>query len=176
MRVTAAIGMIGAGLLLAGCGSGTVSEDADVEGTAAGEPVFSPCDDIPDVLVETLGVDPATEERDILGVKQPGWNVCGWRGSEYSLMIFATTRTLDDVRANDRNEDIVPVELDGRESFSYRETADTNRESCDVAMEAAGGAVLVSAGFHVLTPPSHPEEPCQIAEDAARSVSQYVPR
>ncbi|MBM4607287.1 hypothetical protein GS575_33155 [Rhodococcus hoagii] len=43
MRVTAVIGLIGAGLLLAGCGSGTVSGDADAEGTAAGEPVFSPC-------------------------------------------------------------------------------------------------------------------------------------
>ncbi|NKV80807.1 DUF3558 domain-containing protein [Rhodococcus hoagii] len=112
MRVTAVIGLIGAGLLLAGCGSGTVSGDADAEGTAAGEPVFSPCDDIPGEVVGALGVDPATEERDILGVKQPGWNVCGWRGSEYSVSIFATTRTLDEVRTNDRNEDVLPVELD----------------------------------------------------------------
>ncbi|BCN68221.1 hypothetical protein RE943_16940 [Prescottella equi] len=176
MRVTAVIGLIGAGLLLAGCGSGSVSGDADAEGMAAGEPVFSPCDDIPGEVVGALGVDPATEERDILGVKQPGWNVCGWRGSEYSVSIFATTRTLDEVRKNDRNEDVLPVELDGRESFSYRETTDTNRESCDVAMDTAGGAVLVSVGFHVLTPPSNPEEPCKVAEEAARAVSSYVPR
>lgn len=176
MRVTAVIGLIGAGLLLAGCGSGTVSGDADAEGTAAGEPVFSPCDDIPDEVVGSLGVDPTSEERDILGVKQPGWNVCGWRGSEFSLSVFATTRTLDEVRTNDRNEDVVPLELDGRESFSYREATDTNRELCDVAMDAAGGAVLVSVGFHVLTPPSNPGEPCELAEGAARAVSQYVPK
>ncbi len=54
MRVTAVIGLIGAGLLLAGCGSGTVSGDADAEGTAAGEPVFSPCDDIPGEVVGAL--------------------------------------------------------------------------------------------------------------------------
>ncbi|GAB2661027.1 hypothetical protein GCM10027068_46360 [Prescottella soli] len=175
MRVAAVIGLVGAGLLLAGCGSG------GVEGTAAPsegskEPVFSPCDDIPDEVVHALGVDLATEERDIVGVKQPGWKVCGWRGSEYSLSVFATTRTLDEVRANDRNEDFAPLELDGRSAFTYREVTNVARDSCDVAMGSADGAVLVSIGFHVLTPPSGPNEPCELAVDAARAVSQYAPR
>ncbi|RVW08243.1 DUF3558 domain-containing protein [Prescottella agglutinans] len=176
MRVAAVVGLVGAGLLLAGCGSGDVAGNAaPVDGTAK-ESVFNPCDDIPDEVVNALAVDLATEERDIIGVKQPGWNVCGWRGSEYSLSVFATTRTLDEVRTNDRNEDFAPVDLDGRSAFTYREVTNVARDSCDVAMGSADGAVLVSIGFHVLTPPSGPNEPCEIAVEAARSISQYVPR
>lgn len=172
MRMTAAVGLIGAGLVLAGCGSDGDTGDAN----SARDPVFSPCDDIPDDVLRSVGVDPSTESRDIMGVAQPGWKICGWRGSNYSLAVFATTRTLDDVRVNDRNEDFISVEVDGRSAFSYRETADSNRESCDVALDSSGGAVLVSVGFHVLTPPSYAGEPCEIAIQAARAVSQYVPK
>ncbi|MBM4588407.1 DUF3558 domain-containing protein [Prescottella equi] len=143
MRVTAVIGLIGAGLVLAGCGSGTVSGDADAEGTAAGEPVFSPCDDIPVDLLEVAGVDPATAERDIDGVKQPGWNRCRWAAEDYSLTVFATTRTMSAIRANERNTDFVDYQVAGRDALAYRETSDLNRERCDVAMASDGGASIV---------------------------------
>ena len=175
MRVAAAIGLVGAGLLVAGCGAVSVSGNADAEGTASGEPVFSPCDDIPDDVLQSVGVDPTTESRDIMGVEQPGWKICGWRAPDYSLMVFATTHDLDAVRSNDRNEDFLPIELDGRPAFSYREVADTNRESCDVAFASSGGAVLVSVGFHVLTPPINASQPCEVAVHSARAIGEYVP-
>src|SRR6476619_4623520 len=76
LRGLAGVGLVCGALVLAGCGSETVAGEAEAVGTAAGEPVFSPCDDIPDDALRAFGVDPTTESRDILGVKQPGWNVC----------------------------------------------------------------------------------------------------
>ncbi|WP_064058188.1 DUF3558 domain-containing protein [Prescottella equi] len=173
MRVTAVIGLIGAGLLLAGCGSGSVSGDAEPAGVAGGEPVFSPCDDIPDDAIRALGFDPATEDRDIMGVKQPGWNICGWMGPGPGLSVFATTYTLDDVRGNEKNTDFQPVELSGRSAFSYRETSDVNRRSCDVAIGSSDGAALISVSYLGIDPVT--EDPCLIAVRATRSLVDYLP-
>ncbi|MFE3289428.1 DUF3558 domain-containing protein [Rhodococcus sp. NPDC059234] len=168
------IGVVGAGLLLAGCGSGETDGKADAAG-AAGEPVFSPCDDIPDDAVTAIGVDPATQSRDILGVKQPGWNICGWSGQRYSVSVFATNYKLQDVRSNSKNEEFADVVLGGRVGVQYRDVADSSRENCDVAVESGGGAVLVSVGFHVLTKPRDAQEPCDVAVQTARTLLPVIP-
>ena len=173
MRVAAAIGLVGAGLLLAGCASGSVSGDADAEGTAAGEPVFSPCDDIPDDVLRSVGVDPATESRDIMGVEQPGWKICKWRGDGPFLSVFATTYTLDDVRANPRNIEIQPVDIVGREAFKYREKTDSDRKSCDVAIGSTGGAVLVSVSD--LGGGERVGDPCELAVGTAGVLASRIP-
>ncbi|PTR22936.1 uncharacterized protein DUF3558 [Rhodococcus sp. OK519] len=173
MRVTAVIGLIGAGLLLAGCGSGAVSGDAEAEGTVAGEPVFSPCDDIPDDEIAKLGFDPMTEDRDIMGVKQPGWNICGWMGAGPALSVFATTYTLDDVRKNEKNAEFIPVELNGRTAFSYREKSDEQRRSCDVAISTREGAALISVSYLGIDPVT--EDPCSISVRATRALAAYLP-
>ncbi|ORL74646.1 DUF3558 domain-containing protein [Prescottella equi] len=175
MRVTALIGLIGAGLLLAGCGSGSVSGEAEPAGAAGGEPVFSPCDDIPDDVIQGLGVDPASEEREIMDVKQPGWNICGWRGQDFHLSVFATTHTLDQARANDQYEEFSQIQLNDRRGMTYREKADVDRERCDVAVESGGGVVLVSAGFFGSTKPMNSYEACDVAVQAARALTPYIP-
>lgn len=173
MRVAAVIGLVGAGLLLAGCGSGAVQGKAAPAGVAAGEPVFSPCDDIPDDAIRGLGFDPATERRDIMGVKQPGWNICGWMGPGPALSMFATTYTLDDVRANDNNTEFTLLELDGRDAFTYREHSDKDRGSCDVAFGTAEGAVLLSASYLGVDPVV--EDPCTVVTRAARALVDRLP-
>lgn len=172
MRVTAVIGLIGAGLLLAGCGSGSASGDADVEGTAAGEPVFSPCDDIPVDLLQVAGVDPATAERDIDGVKQPGWNRCRWTADGFSLTVFATTRSISEIRANDRNTDFIDYKVAGRNALAYRETSDLKRERCDVAMASDGGASIVRINVYRADAQS---VPCEQALRLATVLSPSIP-
>lgn len=176
MRVTAAIGLIGAGLLLAGCGSGTVSGDADAEGVAAGEPIFSPCDDIPDSALAEVGVDLGTESRDIMGVKQPGWKICMWQGESPApaLSVFATNHTLDDVRANPRNVEFAEIQVGDRQAISYRETTDKDRRNCDVALSSGGGAVLISVAYLGLD--AVLEEPCAVAEHRAQRLAEYIPQ
>ncbi|MFC9790193.1 DUF3558 domain-containing protein [Rhodococcus sp. NPDC127528] len=168
------IGVVGAGLLLAGCGSGATDGKADAVGAAAGEPVFSPCDDIPDEALRAVEVDPATESRDIAGVKQPGWNICKWQGEGSALSVFATTHSLDDVRVNPKNTDFVPISIIGRQSFSYHELADQARRNCDVAIASKGGAVLVAVAYLGTDPVA--EDPCVVAEHRARVLVTYMPQ
>ncbi|TQF65772.1 DUF3558 domain-containing protein [Rhodococcus spelaei] len=174
MRVQVMVGVVGAALLLAGCGSGAVDGKADAVGAAAGEPVFSPCDDIPDDALQAVGVDPATASRDIQGVKQPGWNICGWRGQGYTLSVFATTRTFEEVRLNPRNTNFEAVQVGSREAVSYQEVGDHRAELCDIALRTETGAVLVRAILN--TADSTSEDRCAIALRSARGLEPYVPR
>ncbi|RVW08241.1 DUF3558 domain-containing protein [Prescottella agglutinans] len=173
MRVGAVIGLIGAGLLLAGCGSGDVTGEASPEGVAAGEPVFSPCDAIPDEALIELGLDPATESPDIMGVAQPGWKICKWQGSGPALGVAATTHTMDDVQENKRNIDFNPVEIAGRQGFTYRETTDRDRRNCDVALASGNGAVIISVAY--LGVDQVLEEPCSVVVRRAAHIAQYIP-
>ncbi|WP_137725569.1 DUF3558 domain-containing protein [Prescottella subtropica] len=173
MRGTAAAALIGAGLLLAGCGTGSITGKADAEGAAAGEPAFSPCDDIPDSALIELGLDPATERRDIMGVKQPGWKICKWRGDGPFVSVLATTHTLDEVRANQKNIEFQDVSIDGRDAFQYRETTDVDRTSCDVAVGSDGGAVLVSISDLGGAAPI--EDPCGLAVQATTTLAPFIP-
>ncbi|MFD4292885.1 DUF3558 domain-containing protein [Rhodococcus sp. NPDC058505] len=168
-----ASGTVIAAALLAGCGPGPVSGDAEAAGVAAGEPVFSPCDDIPDEVLRGIGVDPATESRDILGVKQPGWNICKWMGGGPALSVFATTYTLDDIRAKDGNGEFADIEIGGRPAFTYRVDSDLDRRDCDVAVESAEGAVLVSVANVGVDPVA--EDPCATAVRRATGLMAYIP-
>ncbi|MFE3289430.1 DUF3558 domain-containing protein [Rhodococcus sp. NPDC059234] len=168
------VGAVGAALLLAGCGLGSVDGEADAAGVSAGEPTFSPCDDIPDEALRATGVDPATESRDIVGVKQPGWNICRWDGTGYTMEVFATVHTFEEVRSNPRNTNFQPQQVGNRDAVSYQEVSDHRRESCDVAVRSGGGAVLVRANLHTADP--SPEDRCAIALRTARQLESYVPR
>ncbi|MFD4181400.1 DUF3558 domain-containing protein [Rhodococcus sp. NPDC058514] len=170
-----AVGAVCGALILAGCGSETVEGTAGAEGSSSGsgEPVFSPCDDIPDDALRGVGVDVVTESRDILGVKQPGWNVCMWQGPAYSLSVFATVYTLDDVRSNKNNHEFTAVNLNGREATSYRGVADTGRRNCDVAVGSNEGAVLISISYLGNDPIV--EEPCAVAIRSAVQLESYIP-
>ncbi|MGW6375022.1 DUF3558 domain-containing protein [Rhodococcus sp. NPDC055112] len=159
--------------MLVGCGSESVAGEAEAVGTGAGEPVFSPCDDIPDEALRAVGVDPATESPDVMGVKQPGWNICKWHEGNKFLSVFATNYTLDDVRANKKNEEFVPVDLGGRSGFTYREASDDERRSCDVAVESSGGSILVSVAYLGTEPLT--EEPCFVASSATRQLEAHFP-
>ncbi|WP_433611679.1 DUF3558 domain-containing protein [Prescottella agglutinans] len=173
MRVVAVIGLVGAGLLLAGCGSGDVEGNAAPADGAATGPAFSPCDDVPDEAVRELGMDPATESRDIYDVQQPGWKICEWHGPGPYLTVFSTTYTLDDVRANSRYTDFEDVEVGGRSGISYRTASDGDGRSCEVAVPSGDGAVLVSVAYLGVDPVV--EDPCAISGRAMQNLIRYIP-
>lgn len=173
MRGSAAVGLIAAGLLLAGCGAGSVTGNPDAEGTAAGEPVFSPCDDISDGMLARLQLDPTTESRDILGAAQPGWKLCRWDGRGYILTVFSTTRSMEEVRLNSRNTDFRDQHVGGREAFSYHETTDTQQESCDIAMKSRDGAAIVRVTLSAVDPAT--ADRCELALDAAVAMQASIP-
>ncbi|SDE23212.1 DUF3558 domain-containing protein [Rhodococcus tukisamuensis] len=170
-----AAGACGAAVMV-GCGSETVAREAVVAKPTSGltEPVISPCDDIPDEVLRGVGLDPATESRDIRGVKQPGWSVCRWDGIGYIQSVFATTHTLDDFLANKRNTDFQRQEVGDREAYSYREVVDDKRESCDVVLRTADGSTQIRASLNSGTPAA--ANPCDLALNAARAFDSVIPR
>ncbi|AQA21037.1 hypothetical protein BTZ20_4102 [Rhodococcus sp. MTM3W5.2] len=173
LRGLAGFGLVCGALVLVGCGSETVAGEAEAVGAGAGEPVFSPCDDIPDEALRGVELDPATESQDIAGVKQPGWNICMWRGPEHALSIFATTYTMDDVRSNKKFEEFHPVDLGDRSGTSFRQVADKDRRDCDVALDSNGGAVMISISY--LGGMAVVEEPCAVAARTARQLLPHIP-
>ncbi|WP_433611675.1 DUF3558 domain-containing protein [Prescottella agglutinans] len=172
MRVGAVIGLVGAGLLLAGCGSGNVDGEAAPEGVAAGEPVFSPCDDIPPEVLREVGVDPASPDRDFGGVEYPGWNRCRWPGTGNSVSVLVTTLSLEEIRSSDNTVDLADHEIDGRAVLVYQDPGDVRRERCNVAMGTGKGASIVRVSvYHVGEGPL----PCTLAMQTATALSPAIP-
>lgn len=182
MRVWGVVGALCAavigGAVVAGCGTQPVEGQAGAEGAsarepAAGEPAFSPCDDIPDDTLRAAGVDPATESRDILGVEYPGFNVCSWDGPGYFVGIFATKNSMEEIRSNVRNEAFDEVTVGQRSAVTYREVSDLDRRRCDVAVDSADGVVLVNIMFPGVEAVT--EEPCLLAVRTASALDEHLP-
>lgn len=173
MRLATVVGLISAGLLLAGCGSGEVTGEAAPESVASGEPVFSPCDDIPAEVLRGVGVDPASPDRDFGGVEYPGWNRCRWPGTAYSVSVLVTTLSLDEIRASDNTVDLADDEIGGRAVLVYQDPGDVRRERCNVAMGTGEGASIVRVSvYHVDEGPA----PCALAMQTATALSPAIPR
>ncbi|MFD1811760.1 DUF3558 domain-containing protein [Rhodococcus gannanensis] len=158
--------------LVAGCGTGTVDGEALTD-SGNGEPTFSPCDDIPDEAVAGLGMDPASESRDILGVKTPGWNGCVWTtdGNSYFLRVEATVHPMSEVRGSSLFEEFEDIDVGGRPGVQFRRAADKRRTDCYVAVESDGGVVLTSVKEGRIVP----EDPCATARDATLGLSSWIP-
>ncbi|MCA1008731.1 DUF3558 domain-containing protein [Rhodococcus hoagii] len=160
---------------LAGCGSTSVEGQAETPKADAGEPAFDPCS-IPDEVLHTIGLDPASEERDIQDVKQPGWSLCSWNDPDLSFFvtIFATGRPIDSILTNERFTDATPIELNGREAFTVRETSDKRNEHCDVVVAAGPDALMLRTDQTKGLPPS--ESPCPQAIRSAQFLEPTLPR
>ncbi len=160
-------------LALAGCGSTSVEGQAETTKPQAGEPTFDPCS-IPDDALRAAGVDPASESRDILGVKQPGWNLCDWGGDGTAITVFVTARGLDEVRTSDRFTNFTPIELGGREAFTFREVTDTRNEYCDVVFTSGTDTVMIKSGYFAGKTPA--EGPCPRAVQNAQLLAPSIPQ
>ena len=123
-----------------------------------------------------IGLDPASESRDIQGVKQPGWSLCRWndRDVSYFVTIFATGTAIDSILTNERFTDVTPIEINGREAFTVRETSDKRNEHCDVVDTAGPDALMLRTDQSKGLPPS--ESPCPQAIKSAQGLEPVLPR
>lgn len=170
MRI--AVGVMCSALVLAGCAAETAGEAAP-QGTVTGEPVFSPCDDIPDEAIVAIGMDPATEERDIMDVHQPGWNICMWKGSTDFLTVFATIYTLEDIRSNDKYVGFTDHHIEGRAVTVFRDRNEAAGTTCDVAMASGSGAVMISIAERVGADST--SDPCVRLIDKSEQLLPHLP-
>lgn len=160
--------------LVGGC---TPSTDGDPKPTTttkvAQADLWDPCTIPADALART-GVDPATAERDVAGVKQEGWKICAWRGRGYFLSIYSTNYSLDDVRKNPRNTAFGPATVGGREGVTYHETSDSKLRDCDIALGVPQGAVLISVVTSALLD-QPTEDPCVTVLRHATDLEPLLP-
>lgn len=168
MRVKVVVGgLICTGLLVAGCG--TVSGQAEPENPTFSQPAFNPCDDIPDDAIRSIGLDPGTEDRDILGVNQPGWNLCAWNNTSEFVTVYAGSYALGDIRRNGDFTEFTDIDLDGQHALEFKTVADTRGERCYVAVDARFGVTMVSA----MVTSSSRVGPCDYVRDAATVLIPY---
>lgn len=171
MRI--ALCVLCAALVLAGCAVETTGEAAP-QAKVAGEPVFSPCDDIPDEAIQAIGMDPATESRDILDVDQPGWNICGWNSDQYSFSVFSTVHALDELRQNDAYAEFEPLQVAGRDALVFRSTSYPPTQRSYLAVGTAEGMVMTSVTDWDEDPMKQP--PKQFVVEAFQTLLPYIPQ
>src|SRR3546814_9042897 len=106
-------------LVWAAAGCSSVVEGA-AEPASGQEGLFYPCKDIPDSVLEEVGLDPATEEVDIAGVAQPGWKLCTWSGSWYFAAMYANEHSTYDIRANPAYAKLSDIEVGQRKALEFR--------------------------------------------------------
>ena len=141
--------------------------------TRADQPAFDPCL-LPDEALVAAGVDPATNDPGISGIRTEGHNLCTWTAERYFLGVAAATQSIDDLRANPHNTDFAPAVVGSRDAFSYHDDIDTNRMMCDVAFEGPGGTIVIKVDTKAS--PDEVEDPCVVATRSANVLDPYFPR
>ncbi|MEU3009542.1 DUF3558 domain-containing protein [Nocardia asteroides] len=133
--VIAGVAVVG----VAGCESGETSSRG---ATTTAKPVlWNPCAEIPDDVLKAAGVDPGTEEAGLAGVPQPGWEICGWMGPEYSLTVYTTGKTAKAFEQMPGNKDFTDVSIAGRSGRQFKIEGDTRNMFCDVVFPTDQGVV-----------------------------------
>ncbi|WP_232816908.1 DUF3558 domain-containing protein [Rhodococcus sp. H-CA8f] len=175
MRGSVGVGrLLMAGMLVwAAAGCSSVVEGA-AEPASGQEGLFDPCKDIPDSVLEEVGLDPATEEVDIEGIEQPGWKICSWTESWYYVVLFSNRFTIDEVKENPDYTGFQEIALDARSGVRYHRVSDDEIGKCYVAVEAKQGSIWIvvekkgSAEMQGAT--------CDLATSYATALEGYVPR
>jgi hypothetical protein len=161
-------------VLVAGCSTDTEGAAEPVDQAAADAALWDPCT-IPDDVVVQLGLDPATKQTDSESVHFPGFMVCSWDADWYDLDVYSTAHTLDDVRANPHYRDFRDVTVGGRSAVLFRDEQGTEqRPSCDVAFDAAQGAVFITVNTSALVDGPR-EDPCATANRNAAVLVPLLP-
>ncbi|UGT58289.1 DUF3558 domain-containing protein [Nocardia asteroides] len=163
-------GMTVAGL--AGCESGqTASQGAT---TTAAPALWNPCAEIPDEVLRAAGVDPGTEESGLAGVPQPGWEICGWRGPEYSLTVYTTGKTVAQFEQKPGNIDFADVTIANRAGRQFRIEGDTRNAFCDVVFPAQQGVVQLGVNNSAIAD-GPLDEPCTYLQRAGAVLVPVLP-
>ncbi|MEA1796488.1 DUF3558 domain-containing protein [Rhodococcus sp. 1.20] len=174
MRGSVGVGrLLMAGVLVwAAAGCSSVVEGA-AEPASGQESLFDPCKDIPDSVLEEVGLDPATEEVDIAGVEQPGWKICSWTESWYYLSIFSTESSIETTKQNPNYVGFKPVTIGQRDGVEFHLQADADLVRCFVALPAAQGAIWLSVDTKLALKPEG--STCELTQYYANLLDQRLP-
>jgi len=175
MRGSVGVGrLLMAGMLVwAAAGCSSVVEGA-AEPASGQEGLFDPCKDIPDSVLEEVGLDPATEEVDIEGVEQPGWKICSWTEPWYYLIVYSNRFTVDDARKNSDYTGFEEISLNERRGVQYHRASDVEIDKCYIALEAKQGSVWIVVDTKGIA--EQEGSTCGLASEYAHSLLAALPR
>lgn len=137
---------------------------------------YHPCVEIPDEVLSTMGVDPATSVADSAGAPGQGWRRCNWRGPGYGLSVWTTIHPLDDLRSNPRYTAFRDVQIAGRDAIEFRIVDSTIEDQCTLGFATYMGMAWVRIAPGSLTddfPPGRTS--CSVASDHATTLAAFLP-
>ncbi|AEF41220.1 DUF3558 domain-containing protein [Hoyosella subflava] len=138
---------------------------------------YHPCVEIPPDVIEALGHDPASGERDTLGRPNAGWRTCTWTNRDpwFSVSIASTSYTLADWRANAEYHEFETSTIHERPALQARWAKDT-ADSCHIAIPAAPGMAMMtfSTGSSRNKPPAG-QTSCSMATHYLSDFEPYLP-
>ncbi len=175
MRGSVGVGrLLMAGVLVwAAAGCSSVVEGA-AEPASGQEGLFDPCKDIPDSVLEEVGLDPATEEVDIAGVEQPGWRICSWTGTWFFVSVLSNRYTQIEVTRNPEYAEFVEMTIGDRAGIRFQRGSDAAADGCYVAFAATQGSVWVNVEAKAGV--THQESACELVSDVAEHLDGNLPR
>ncbi|MGW6425801.1 DUF3558 domain-containing protein [Nocardia sp. NPDC055053] len=167
--VVAGLAVIG----LVGCDSGETSSKGTT--TTAKPVLWNPCTEISDDALRAAGVDPATEEKGVAGIPQSGWEICGWRGSEYSLTVYTTAKTVAYFEQRPGNINFTDVTIAGRPGRQFKVQGDSRNLICDVVFPTDRGVVQLEVGNSAIAD-GPLDDPCENLQRAGAVLVPTFPK
>lgn len=171
VRGLAIVGAIALLLAASGCTSTVEGDAVRPEGL---DGLFDPCS-IPDEALGELGLDAATEESGIGGVRMVEFDICSWDGSWFNLSVWSTYLSLEVVKGNRNIFDVRDAAIPGREAASFRQNYDRDDSACMVAMGAGQGSLMVRIDAVDGVSRPRPGPLCDFAVEEALTLLPYLP-
>ncbi|WP_169811209.1 DUF3558 domain-containing protein [Nocardia amamiensis] len=125
-------------------GSPAATSTKATSASGAQAQLFDPCTGIPETALTAAGLDPTTEQAGVGGVKQPGWEICGWKGADYTLGVFATSGTVAEFERKPGNVEFQDVTIAGRAGRAFRVEGAAKDQMCDVLFAAKQGLLQLT--------------------------------
>ncbi|MFG3619642.1 DUF3558 domain-containing protein [Nocardia sp. NPDC047654] len=161
-------------LVLGAAACGDESGGAPATTTPAASTVttlFDPCTGIPDTALTSAGLDPASKQVGVGGVKQPGWEICGWKGADFTLGVFSNGMSVAEFERKPGNVDFQDVTIGGRSGRQFRVDDAAKDQMCDVLFPARQGLLQLT-----LVNKTADQNPCDRLATVGEAIVPALPR
>lgn len=157
----------------AACGdeSGGAPATTTTQAASTATQLFDPCTGIPDSALTSAGLDPASEQVGVGGVEQPGWEICGWKGADFTLGVFSNGMSVAEFERKPGNVDFQDVTIGGRTGRQFRVDDAAKDQMCDVLFPARQGLLQLT-----LVNKTAEQNPCERLATVGEAIVPTLPR
>ncbi|WP_281874362.1 DUF3558 domain-containing protein [Nocardia sputorum] len=157
----------------ASCGdeSGGAPATTTTQAASTATQLFDPCTGIPDSALTSAGLDPASKQVGVGGVEQPGWEICGWKGADFTLGVFSNGMSVAEFERKPGNVDFQDVTIGGRTGRQFRVDDAAKDQMCDVLFPARQGLLQLT-----LVNKTAEQNPCERLATVGEAIVPTLPR